>query len=76
MRWQGLGCDSRGKLNTEHEQPNSPYNPLAYETWPEEQQNFAGEVIAGLSNGDLQPLSAYLRAGYALDKSMAKKSQT
>ncbi len=47
------------------------YDPLKYETWPEEQKDFAGRVWRGLLDGDLAPLAEYLRAGHYLDQEQA-----
>lgn len=44
------------------------YDPLKYETWPDEQKDFAGRVWRGLLDGDLAPLAKYLRAGHHLDQ--------
>jgi hypothetical protein len=49
-----------------------PFDPLDYETWPEEQQAFAGRVWRGLHDGDLAPLAAYLRAGHYIEPALAK----
>ena len=48
-----------------------PYDPIDYDTWPESQKDFAGEVWRGLHDGNLAPLAAYLRAGHQLDKTLA-----
>ena len=47
------------------------YDPANYETCPEVQKDFAGEVIGSLRDGDLQPLASYLRAGHQLEPTMA-----
>jgi hypothetical protein len=40
------------------------YDPLNYDTWPEEQQDFLSRVFEGFGDGDLMPLADYLRAGH------------
>lgn len=47
------------------------YDPVDYETWPEEQKAFLGRVWRGLHDGDLQPLADYIRAGHYLDAPVA-----
>lgn len=49
---------------------DTPYNPIDYETWPDEQKDFAGRVWRGLHDGDLRPLAQYLRAGHYIDPSL------
>lgn len=49
------------------------YDPTNYETWPEEQKDFAGRVWRGLQDGNLQPLADYLRAGHYIDRVLAKE---
>jgi hypothetical protein len=49
------------------------YDPLDYETWPEDQKDFAGTVWRGLHDGDLRPLAAYLRAGHYIDPGLARE---
>ena len=47
------------------------YDPLKYETWPEDQKAFAGRVVFGLRDGDIKPLADYIRAGHYLEPTMA-----
>ncbi|MFB0875326.1 MULTISPECIES: hypothetical protein [unclassified Sphingobium] len=47
------------------------YDPTQYETWPQEQKDFAGKVADGLANGDMKPLAAYIRAGHYLEPALA-----
>ena len=49
------------------------YDPIDYETWPAEQQEFAGRVWRGLHDGDLQPLADYLRAGHYIEPALANE---
>ena len=49
------------------------YDPLKYETWPEEVRDFAGDVVGALRDGDLTLLARYIREGHYLEPVMAKE---
>lgn len=42
---------------------SQPYDPLNFDTWPDEQVAELRALWDGLEDGDLGPLAAYLRAG-------------
>lgn len=55
------------------EENSRAYDPVDYDTWPDEQKDFAGRVWNGLHNGNLQPLADYLRAGHYIEPALGRE---
>lgn len=49
------------------------YDPLRWETWPEEQREAAIQANKGVLDGDLRPLADYLRRGYYINAPLANE---